>query len=116
MASGTPYSLLVLLCMVAAATAASYEDGDERLGYINIASDGTTAVTFNATSIQNAVILGLLLLVLGALILPMFGIPLGSLFSERSGQDYGSAYNGGYSETNYAYAPSVAKRYYIRCF
>ncbi len=116
MASGTPYSLLVLLCMVAAATAASYEDGDERLGYINIASDGTTAVTFNATSIQNAVILGLLLLVLGALILPMFGIPLGSLFSERSGQDYGSAYNSGYSETNFAYAPSVAKRYYIRCF
>ena len=111
MALETRYGLLVLLCLAATATAASYEDGDERLGYINIASDGTTAVTFNATSIQNAVILGLLILVLGALILPMFGVPLSSLFSERSGQEYGSAYNGGYSgETNYAYAPSVAKR------
>ena len=46
MALETRYGLLVLLCLAATATAASYEDGDERLGYINIASDGTTAVTF----------------------------------------------------------------------
>lgn len=49
------------------------EAGEARLGYISVASDGATSLTFNATSIQNAVILGLFLLVLGALILPLFG-------------------------------------------
>ena len=40
------------------------EDGEARLGYITVASDGSTSLTFNATSIQNAVILGLFILVL----------------------------------------------------
>ena len=44
--------LVVVCCSAGLSHAASYEDGDERLGFINIASDGTTAVTFNATSIQ----------------------------------------------------------------
>ena len=48
------------------------EEGDPRLGYISVANDGTTSLTFNATSIQNAVILGLFLAVLGALIAPLF--------------------------------------------
>ena len=33
-------------------------------------------MTFNATSIQNGVLLGFLVLVLGALILPLFGVNL----------------------------------------
>ena len=40
---------------------------------------GASTLTFNATSVQNAVILGFLLLVLGALILPLFGV---NLFAE----------------------------------
>ena len=50
--------------------------------YYTIDSAGASTLSFNATSVQNMVILGLLLLVLGALILPMFGISLGGLFEE----------------------------------
>jgi len=61
------------------------EDGDARLGFITVGTDGSTSVTFNATSIQNAVILGLFLLVLGALLLPLFG----AFGEEESGYGYG---------------------------
>ena len=50
--------------------------------YYTIDSAGASTLSFNATSVQNSVILGLLLLVLGALILPMFGISIGGLFEE----------------------------------
>merc|ERR1711884_678275 len=46
------------------------EEGEARLGFINVGSDGTTSLTFNATSIQNAVLL--LLGLIGALIVPLF--------------------------------------------
>ena len=70
------------------------EEGEARLGYIAVASNGDTSLTFNATSIQNAVILGLFILVLGALILPLFGISLGSLFgSDSSDTGYGYGFD-----------------------
>jgi len=48
------------------------------------------SITSNDTIIQNVVILGLFTLVLGALILPLFGVSLGSLFSSgRSDSGYG---------------------------
>ena len=50
--------------------------------YYTIDSAGASTLSFNATSVQNVVILSLLLLVLGALILPMFGISIGGLFEE----------------------------------
>merc|ERR1712179_475496 len=68
------------------------EEGDARLGYVSVGSDGTTSITFNATSIQNAVILGLFVLVLGALVLPLFGISLGGLFGSDSDTGYGYGY------------------------
>merc|ERR1719219_2844709 len=76
------------------------EEGQERLGYYSITSNGASTLSFNATSVQNMVILGLLLLVLGALILPMFGINI-----------LGEETTGGYGETDYgqAYA-NFAKR------
>merc|ERR1711923_621335 len=80
------YAILAF-ALFAASSAETYEEeeGDPRLGYISVGSDGTTSITFNATSIQNAVILGL-----GALILPLFGISLGSLFgSDSSDTGYG---------------------------
>jgi len=80
--------------------AESYDEGDERLGYVSIGSDGATAITFNATSIQNAVILGLFVLVLGALVLPLFGISLSSLFGSGSDSDSGYGYSG-YDQTGY---------------
>jgi len=47
------------------------EEGDARLGYFNVAN-GVTTLTFNATSIQNAVILLLFLGLIGALVVPLF--------------------------------------------
>jgi len=65
------------------------EEGEARLGYISVGSSGDTSLTFNATSIQNAVILGLFLLVLGALLLPLFNM-------EEEEDGYGQSY--GYEE------------------
>jgi hypothetical protein len=91
---------LALLAAVRAETYDETEEGDARLGYITVGSDGSTSITFNATSIQNAVILGLFVLVLGALVLPLFGVSLGSLFG---GDDTGSetGYGYGYEQPQY---------------
>ena len=100
----------LILCVVAFASAESYEEGDERLGYVSVGSDGATSITFNATSIQNAVILGLFVLVLGALLLPLFGISIGSLFGGSEGGDTGYGY--GYEQTAGGYeAPASAQGY-----
>merc|ERR1712165_637825 len=89
------------------------EDGEARLGYIAVASNGDTSLTFNATSIQNAVILGLFLLVLGALLLPLFGINMGE--EEAYGEGYGYEPSGyeepvGYQEPSSGYGAGYAKR------
>ena len=84
-------SALACLALVSAETYTE-EEGDARLGYVSVGSDGTTSITFNATSIQNAVILGLFVLVLGALVLPLFGISLGGLFGSDSDTGYGYGY------------------------
>ena len=79
------------------------EDGEARLGYITVASDGSTSLTFNATSIQNAVILGLFILVLGALLLPLFGI----FGEEDTGYGYGyeqTGYQSGYEAPSSGYS------------
>jgi len=62
------------------------EEGDARLGFISVGNTGATTLTFNATSIQNAIILGLFILVLGALVLPLFGV---SVEEESTGYGYG---------------------------
>merc|ERR1711909_50331 len=61
------------------------EEGDARLGFISVGTGGDTTLTFNATSIQNAIILGLFILVLGALVLPLFGVSE----TEETGYGYG---------------------------
>merc|ERR1739844_368014 len=103
------YAILAF-ALFAASSAETYEEeeGDPRLGYIAVGSDGTT-------SIQNAVILGLFILVLGALILPLFGISLGSLFgsdSSDTGYGYGfdqATYDQGFESSANAYN-SFSKR------
>merc|ERR1712001_128121 len=109
------YAILAL-GLAASASAETYEEeGDARLGYISVGSSGATSITFNATSIQNAVILGLFTLVLGALILPLFGVSLGSLFgsdSTDSGYSYGfdqPEFSNGYEASGNAYN-SFSKR------
>jgi len=90
---------LLLACSVSAESYTE-EEGDARLGYVSVGSDGTTSITFNATSIQNAVILGLFVLVLGALVLPLFGISLGGLFGK---EEASSGYGYGYEEPSLGY-------------
>lgn len=108
------YAILAF-AFFSAVSAESEEEGDARLGYIAVGSDGTTSITFNATSIQNAVILGLFILVLGALILPLFGVSLGSLFgsdSSDTGYGYGfdqATYDQGFESSANAYN-SFSKR------
>merc|ERR1711884_30788 len=79
------------------------EEGEARLGFINVGSDGTTSLTFNATSIQNAVVLLLFLGLIGALIVPLF------LGAAETAEDTGYGYaapDTGYEEpaTGYGYA------------
>lgn len=86
------------LALFASVKADEYEDeGSARLGYITVGSGGATTLTFNATSIQNAVILGLFIIVLGALVLPLFGITAGGEDESASGYGYG------YEQAEYAY-------------
>merc|ERR1711976_505931 len=89
--------------------------GDARLGFITVTGNGGTSIAFNATSIQNAVILGLFLLVLGALLLPLLGL---NLFGgeESSGYGYGYEQSGyssagsGYEQPSSSYGHGFAKR------
>merc|ERR1712027_181230 len=101
------YAVLAF-ALISAVSAETYEEeeGDARLGFITVGNNGQTSITFNATSIQNAVILGLFTLVLGALILPLFGVSLGSLFGGDS-SDSGYSYGFDQAEnSNYGYETS----------
>ena len=107
--------LYVIASVALFASAYAYEteeEGEARLGYISVASGGDTSLTFNATSIQNAVILGLFLLVLGALLLPLFGINMGG--DEGYGEGYGYETSGyeepAYQEPASGYGAGYAKR------
>jgi hypothetical protein len=107
--------LYVIASVALFASAYAYEteeEGEARLGYISVASGGDTSLTFNATSIQNAVILGLFLLVLGALLLPLFGINMGG--DEGYGEGYGYEATGyeepAYQEPATGYGAGYAKR------
>jgi len=82
------------------------EEGDPRLGFISVGNSGATTLTFNATSIQNAIILGLFILVLGALVLPLFGVSLAE--EEETGYGYGYEQPAAYEEAGAAYG--YAKR------
>merc|ERR1712117_417076 len=80
--------LKIALCITISACAVTCnEEGEERLGYYSVASDGTTSLSFNSTSIQNLVILGL------------FGLVLGALFGAKEAADTGYGY--GYEQPAY---------------
>ena len=52
---------------------------DARLAYYTNTAEGTSYATFNGTSMQNLVVLGVILVVLGSLLLPYYGITSGIL-------------------------------------
>merc|ERR1712004_27778 len=98
--------IILSLALFASACAEDFEqeDGEARLGYITVGSGGATTLTFNATSIQNAVILGLFILVLGALVLPLFGVSMDEYISDSgsgSGYGYGQSAYDGYQQPEY---------------
>lgn len=99
---------MTLACIAAvAASAYAYEeaaeDGDARLGFITVGSNGVANIAFNSTSIQNAVILGLFLVVLGALLLPLYGVYGGEDTGYGGGYGYESGYQTGYEEPHSDY-------------
>merc|ERR1711997_1070953 len=97
--------MILTVCLALFAQCQAEDEGDARLGYITVGNSGATTLTFNATSIQNAIILGLFILVLGALVSPLFGVSMGE--EEETGYGYGyeqPAYAYDESATNYGYA------------
>merc|ERR1739838_461688 len=62
-----------------------YEE-EARLAYYTTTGDGSTFMTFNGTSMQNLVVLGVLVVVLASLLLPYLGLSNGifGLFSDES--------------------------------
>ena len=54
-------------------------ENDPRLAYFTNTAEGLSYATFNGTSMQNLVVLGVILVVLGSLLLPYYGITNGIL-------------------------------------
>merc|ERR1712018_113895 len=101
------WMILTVCLALFAQCQAEEEAGDARLGYITVGNSGATTLTFNATSIQNAIILGLFILVLGALVLPLFGVSMDGEYEEPAGYGYDpAAYN--YQKRSVDFAPIVA--------
>lgn len=96
-------AVLAVLAIGAHAYEVAEEEGDARLGYFSVGTNGATTLTFNATSIQNGVILALFIIVLGALIIPLFGQP-DEGYEQSSGYGYGyeqPSYSSGYEAPSY---------------
>ncbi|KAK8403638.1 hypothetical protein O3P69_000019 [Scylla paramamosain] len=82
------------------------ETGDPRVGFLSVDDDGAT-LTFNSTSLQYAVVIGVVLLILGLVVVPLLGFDLAKLFSSRDDYD---AYGYSYDQDNYSSYTSYAKR------
>jgi len=101
------FATIALFASSALAYDVQEEEGDARLGYYSVAN-GVTSLTFNATSIQNAVVLLLFLGLIGALIVPLFlqggaapaPVPAGDGYGYGYGQEqvYDDAGYGGYAK------------------
>lgn len=79
-----------------------------RFGFLNLNNDGAT-LTFNSTSLQYAVVIGIILLVVALVAIPLLGLDLANVFAPRD--DY-YPYHQGYDQTQgYSSYTNFAKRF-----
>ncbi|XP_071546805.1 uncharacterized protein [Panulirus ornatus] len=104
------FAVLTVLFMAALASAETENEAlkeTSRFGFLNLDGDSST-VTFNSTSLQYAVIAGIVILLVALVVVPLLGFDLATLFSARDGYD---PYNYGYDQNNaYSSYTSYAKR------
>ncbi|XP_050692935.1 uncharacterized protein LOC126983848 [Eriocheir sinensis] len=81
------------------------DEGAGRFGFLTVNEEGAK-LTFNSTSLQYAVVIGVVLLILGLVVIPLIGFDVAKLFSPRD--SYDNHY--GYDTNNYSSYTSYAKR------
>ncbi|XP_045615606.1 uncharacterized protein [Procambarus clarkii] len=102
------FVVLAVVCLAALASATGDEDPKEtpRFGFISL--DNTGAVlTLNSTSLQYAVIAGIIVLVFALVIIPILGFDIAKHFATRDGYDHFNYYN---EQPEYSSYTSYAKR------
>jgi len=89
---------IALLCIFAFASAEDKMEEEPRFGFLTLNNNGAS-LAFNSTSLQYAVIGGVILLVLALVVIPFLGFDLGNIFAKESFEDdYPYAYdNQGFS-------------------
>ncbi|XP_027239076.1 uncharacterized protein [Penaeus vannamei] len=98
---------VALLCLFAVARAEDDNSLEEtaRFGFLSLDDNGAT-LSFNSTSLQTAVVVGVILLILALVLVPLLGFDLAKLFAGKESYDYPNyAYDNtqGYSSyTSYA--------------
>jgi len=93
--------LLAVLCLVVAVAA---EEDEAR--FLTIDDTGAT-LAINSTSLIYAAIIGIPLLIVGLVVLPLFGLSIDSLF-KKDGGDFADQF--AYENQDYAQYSSYAKR------
>ena len=74
------YPLCLVILLASKTSAEDNLDEDEaRLAYYTNTAEGSSYATFNGTSMQNFVVLGVIVVVLASLLLPYYGITNGIL-------------------------------------
>ncbi|XP_076062339.1 uncharacterized protein LOC143037685 [Oratosquilla oratoria] len=76
------FLIAAVLCFASVVRAEDVEKMEEegRFGFLTLDNNGAT-LTFNSTSIQYAVLIGLAVLLGSLILLPLFGLSLGSIFN-----------------------------------
>lgn len=98
---------IALLCLFAVARAEDDSSLEEtaRFGFLSLDNSGAT-LSFNSTSLQTVVVVGVILLILALVLVPLLGFDLAKLFAGKESYDYPNyAYDNtqGYSSyTSYA--------------